>query len=108
MKTTIKTTSCAALFILTAALSANAQLNIPSDGSDGVLNITTNTVIDLSQAVTGTWTNAGTGTGVYDPTQWAVVFKYSCVNIAAGATLSFANHYANPPVIWLVQSNVTI
>ena len=108
MKTIMKTQVCVALFVLVAALSSDAQLNIPSDGSDGALNITTNTVIDLSQAVTGNWTNSGTGTGVYDPTQWAVIFKYSSVNIASGVTLSFKNHYANPPVVWLVESNVTI
>ena len=108
MKTTTKSTVCAALFVLVAAGSSYAQLNIPSDGSDGALNITTNTVIDLTQAVTGNWTNAGTGTGVYDPAQWAVVFKYSSVNIASGATVTFNNHYANPPVIWLVESNVTV
>ena len=60
-----------------------AQLTIPyADGSDGALNITANTVIDLSQAVTGVWTNTSgsPGNGIYDPTQWAVVFKYSSVS----------------------------
>ena len=32
---------------------AFAQLSVPSDGSDGALVISTNTVIDLSRAVTG-------------------------------------------------------
>jgi hypothetical protein len=100
----------AILAIAIAALvpSSFAQLSVPSDGSDGALNISTNTVIDLSQALTGTWSNPGSGNGIYDPTQWAVVFKYSSINIASGASVTFANHYANPPVIWLVQSNVTI
>jgi hypothetical protein len=101
----------AGIFVMSVAAlvsSSFAQLSVPSDGSDGVLNITADTVIDLSQAVTGTWTNASSGNGIYDPTQWAVVFKYSSVNIANGATVTFVNHYANPPVIWLVQSNVTI
>ncbi|MGA2556835.1 MAG: hypothetical protein ABSG04_11250 [Verrucomicrobiota bacterium] len=90
---------------------AFAQLSVPSDGSDGALNITSNTVIDLSQAVTGTWSAnnaANAGKGIYDAGKWAVVFKYSSVSIASGATLTFANHYSRAPVVWLVQSGVTI
>lgn len=34
-----------------------AQLTIPSDGSDGALIITSNTVIDLSRVVSGMWSN---------------------------------------------------
>jgi plastocyanin len=86
-------------------------LNVPSDGSDGVLNITSNTVIDLSQAVTGTWTNnntANSGKGVYDSSKWAVVFKYQSVNIAVGSTVTFSNHASHAPVVWLVQSNAMI
>jgi hypothetical protein len=97
--------------ILAIAQLSFGQLNIPSDGSDGALNVTANTVIDLSQAVTESWTNndsANAGNGIYDPTQWAVVFKYSSVNIAANATVTFLNHYSRAPVVWLVQSNVTI
>lgn len=96
---------------LTLAPVAFAQLTIPyADGSDGALNISNNTVIDLSQAGTGVWTNtsASPGNGTYDPTQWAVVFKYSTVNIASGATVSFANHPTHAPVVWLVNGNVTI
>ena len=56
---------------------AHADIVVPgANGSDGTLNITTNTVIDLSQAVTGNWdTNnaANAGKGVYDPEKWAVV-----------------------------------
>lgn len=99
---------------LAAALgggTAKAALNIPSDGSDGALVITANTEIDLSQAITGKWdTNnaAHAGMGVYDPEKWAVVFKYSSVNIGAGATVTFKNHASRAPVVWLVQGNVTI
>ena len=88
-----------------------AQLSIPfNDGSDGVLNITNNTVIDLRLAVTGNWTNnnaANAGKGIYDPTQWAVVFKYSAVTISSNATVSFINHSAHAPVVWLVSGSVT-
>jgi len=106
-----KYTTLVAIFALSIAAfvpSLFAQLSIPSDGSDGALNITSNTVIDLSRAATGTWSIPASGNGIYDPVQWAVVFKYSSINIANGATVTFANHYANPPVIWLVQSNVTL
>jgi len=98
---------------LTAFASAGyAQLTIPyADGSDGALNITSGTnVIDLSQAVTGVWTNtsASPGNGTYDPTQWAVVFKYSSVNIASGAVVTFLNHPTHAPVVWLVDGDVEI
>ena len=94
-----------------AASSLHAQLVVPyADGSDGALVISNGTVIDLSQAVTGNWTNTSgsPGKGVYDPTQWAVVFKYSSVEIAAGATVNFANHPTHAPVVWLVSGDVTI
>ena len=101
------------LFLLTAlALPTAAQLNIPSDGSDGALNPTADIEIDLSQAITGTWsddnTGANIGKGIYDPEKWAVVFEYSSVNIPAGVTVTFKNHPSNPPVMWLVSGNVTI
>src|SRR6266481_1337776 len=87
------------------------QLNIPyADGSDGALVISNNTVIDLSQAGAGSWTNtsANPGKGTYDSSQWAVVFKYTSVTISNGATLTFANHATHAPIVWLVSSNVTI
>lgn len=90
---------------------ARAALNIPSDGSDGALVITNNTVIDLSQAVTGNWNandNANIGKGIYDSNNWAVVFKYSSVTIQGGATVTFKNDASRAPVVWLVQGNVTI
>jgi hypothetical protein len=104
-----------AVLILAAAMSAFvpslfAQLNIPSDGSDGDLVISNDTVIDLGQAVTGNWDDNNTahaGNGIYDPTKWAVVFKYSSVFIANGATLTFSNHPTHAPVVWLVSGNVT-
>lgn len=63
---------------------AMASITVPSDGTDGALVISANTVIDLSQAITGNWdTNnaANSGKGVYDPAKWAVVFKYTSVTI---------------------------
>jgi hypothetical protein len=87
---------------------ARAAPNVYSDGSDGVLNPTVSDTIDLGLAVTGSWNQAGTGTGVYDPEKWAVVFKYSSVNIPTGKTLTFINHQSRAPVVWLVQGNITI
>ncbi len=105
-------TTIAYLLFLLAATRTEAELTIPgADGSDGDLIITTNTVIDLSQAVTANWdadNTANPGGGVYDSNQWAVVFKYSSVNIAAGATVTFKNHLSRAPVVWLVSGNVTI
>jgi len=37
-----------------------------------------------------------------------VVFKYSSVTVATGATLTFKNHSTRAPVVWLVSGNVTI
>ncbi len=99
------------LFIAAMALPLRAQISIPSDGSDGALVITTNTVIDLSQAVTGVWSNnnaGNAGKGIYDASKWAVVFKYSSVNIASNAAVTFSNHPSRAPVVWLVNGNVTI
>jgi len=90
----------------------HAQLTIPSDGSDGALNVTSaNLEIDLEQAVMGTWSDnnaANTSQGIWDPNKRAIVFKYSSVNIAANRTVSFKNHPHRPPVVWLVQGDVNI
>ncbi|MBE7498517.1 MAG: hypothetical protein HS117_26560 [Verrucomicrobiaceae bacterium] len=89
-------------------LAAQAQLTIPSDGSDGAFNPATNVEIDLGLATNGLWNSPGSGNGVYDAEKWAVVFKYSSVNIPAGVSVTFKNHPAYAPVVWLVQGNVTI
>lgn len=100
------------LFVVLSILPAQAAIIIPSaDGSDGALHITSTTVIDLAEAITGDWdsdnsTNAGKG--IYDPQQWAVVFKYNSVAIDAGAVLTFLNHPSRAPVVWLVNGNVII
>jgi plastocyanin len=110
MKKMIQLMTCAVVAAMSME-AAKAALNIPSDGSDGALVITNNTVIDLSQAVTNNWdanNSANAGKGIYDANKWAVVFKYSSVTIQGGATVSFANHASRAPVVWLVQSNVTI
>lgn len=108
-------------FVLTMACmlacSVCMALNIPgADGSDGVLKITPDDCnngvfwIDLGLAATNQWDAKPTtaGCGVYDPEKWAVVFKYSNVQIDAGCTIKFVNHPSNPPVYWLVSGDVAI
>ncbi len=94
------------------SISASAAISVPgANGTDGVLNITVDTVIDLSAAVNGAWDSdntANAGKGVYDASKWAVVFKYSSVTIAAGKTLTFKNHASRAPVVWLVSGDATI
>jgi plastocyanin len=100
-----------AVLLLLPCWPVTAQLVIPSDGSDGVFAPTTDIVISLAEAVDGTWNvnnSANAGKGVYDADKWAVVFKYSSVNIPAGVTVRFLNHRSRAPVVWLVQGNVTI
>ncbi len=101
---------CALVTALLSGTGARAQINVGSDGSDGVLNVTSSIEIDLGLAATGSWTDPSpvAGQGVYDPDQWAVVFKYSSVNISAGQTVTFKNHPSRAPVIWLVQGSATI
>ncbi|MFH1279224.1 MAG: hypothetical protein ABIK65_12695 [Candidatus Eisenbacteria bacterium] len=85
-----------------------AQIDVGSDGSDGAYNPLSNDTIDLSLAPTADWTTAGSGDGVYDSTEWAVVFKFSSVNIPAGVNVRFINHPSGAPVVWLVDGTVTI
>jgi hypothetical protein len=95
--------------VLTAARAL--ALNIPSDGSDGDFSPTGDIVVDLGLAPTGSWNDnnaANAGKGVYDPSKWAVVFKYNSVNIPKGAKVTFINHKTHAPVVWLVKGNVQI
>jgi len=95
-----------------ALATSHAAIVVPgANGTDGALNITANTEIDLSLAPTAAWDSdntANAGKGVYDASKWAVVFKYTSVNVAAGATVTFKNHPSRAPVVWLVNGNVTI
>jgi hypothetical protein len=79
-----------------------------SDGSDGVLAPIENLEIDLGPAQTGAWDHPGQGNGVYDPQQWAVVFKYQRVEIPEGVSVRFRNHPSRAPVVWLVSGEVVI
>lgn len=104
--------------------SAAAQtIDVPGVGADGELNLANCTgdhVINLDQAIDGTWNDPGTrplrdterplwgGVGVYDKDKWAVVYDYTSISIPAGCRVVFENHKANPPVVWLVQGDVSI
>lgn len=99
--------------IICSGSAALADLNLPEGfyanaGSDGVLAPESNVTVDLSLATTAAWDSAGSGDGVYDPNKWAVVFKYSSVNIPAGVTVTFTNHPSRAPVVWLVDGDATI
>lgn len=87
-----------------------ADIAIPSDGSDGVFAPTNSVEIDLGLAATAAWNTPSpvAGNGVYDGEQWAVVFKYASVNIPAGVKVTFKNHPAKAPVVWLVNGPVVI
>ena len=101
----------AGLLLLGSLSSAFAQLTIPSDGSDGAFSPAANIEIDLSQAISGTWSNnnsANAGKGIYDAQKWAIVFKYASVNVPAGVTVTFKNHPTYAPVVWLVQGSVSV
>lgn len=94
--------------VLAAAVS-RAQLTIPSDGSDGAFSVSGNHTIDLSQATTASWNTPAPvpGKGVYDPVQWAVVFKFSSFSYSGG-DLRFLPHPSGAPVVILVQGNATL
>jgi hypothetical protein len=107
----VKNSHIGLALVLALTAAAQATIPIPSDGSDGAFNPTADVQVDLSQAVTAAWdanNAAHAGKGVYDPAKWAVVFKYSSVNIPAGVTVTFKNHSPNAPVAWLVQGGVSI
>ncbi len=96
-------------FLVTCASTVLADINVGSDGSDGVFNPSGNVTVDLGLAIPGdALTTPGSGNGVYDAARWVVCFKYTSVNIASGRTVTFTNHPSRAPVVWLVQSTVTI
>lgn len=110
-------TIVATVLVLSCCAAAFGQIVVPgADGSDGAFNPTSSVTVDLSLAPDGTWNgpNASPGNGVYDVNKWAIVFRYSSVNIPAGVTVTFRNHDwnglkgGNPPVVWLVSGSVVI
>lgn len=96
-------------FALAVSGVAFAQIDIGTTNAGDGANVTISgaTTWNLAEATTSTW-NAPPpvpGKGVYDPTYWAVVYKFGNLTINAGATLSFLNHPTNAPVVILVQGD---
>ena len=112
----------ASLAVATAVLAVAPTPAIPvsSDGSDGAFTPAANSeictggaqgdlcIIDLARARKGAWTEVGDGDGIYDPGEWAVVFKYASLNIPANMVVAFRNHPSNAPVVWLVQNDAIV
>lgn len=78
---------CSLLFFL--QISANAQVNSGSNGSDGALNPVGNLVINMADRPDG-------------------IYHYTSVNIPEGVTVKFIPNTANTPIIWLVQGSVIL
>jgi hypothetical protein len=99
-------------FLAVVFLCSGAQaLTLPSAfaGSDGAFTPNSNVTVDLSLAATGAWNETpGAGNGVYDPAQWAVIFRFTTFNVPNNVTVKFQNHPSGAPVIFLVQGNVDI
>lgn len=94
---------------LTASAPGGTGFDSGSDGSDGALVVTGNTVFDLSLASPGAWNDPSPvpGLGIYDAERWVVVFKYTTIDIQSG-TVTFTNHPSGAPVMWLAQGDVFI
>ncbi len=104
-----------------AAGGGETLLDVFSDGSDGDFAPTSSIEIDLSAALSRKGVDWQTpslgadpkepengGSGVYDPAKWAVVFKYSSVNIPPGVTVTYTNHETRCRVVWLVEGDCSI
>ena len=46
--------------------------------------------------------------GLYDASEWAVVYNYTTIDIPAGVTVTFHNHPKGAPVVWLASGDVII
>ena len=86
---TMKLAGVALVLMALAVSSSWSQINTGSDGSDGVFNPSTNTIIDMTSHPNG-------------------IYQYASVNVPSGVSVRFTPNVNNTPVVWLVQSNVTI
>lgn len=107
-----KLVSLAALTVLGSS-SAFALIDIgTTDASDGsaVLSSFENRVLALSEASPANWDASSPvpGKGVYDNNVFAVVYKYSTLNIPSSSSISYTNRSNTCPVVILVQGNATI
>lgn len=91
-----------------------ADIIVPgADGSDGAFSPASNITINLANSPNGAWDGPNPDpntplTGVYDENKWAVVFRFSSVNIPTGVTVTFINHPSRAPVVWLVSGTVVV
>lgn len=113
-----------ALALLVVCEQGLGQFNSGSDGSDGALTCPIDCTaenacpadpdccikIDLSLASAAPWSTPSpqSGRGVYDTSQWAVVFKYSTIDVPEGCHITFKNHPSGAPVVWLARGRVSI
>ncbi|MCH8881671.1 MAG: hypothetical protein IID34_17535, partial [Planctomycetes bacterium] len=117
-----------ALSVLLLALPALGQFDSGSDGTDleldceslGLTNCPImctaadpcEAQINLGRAATGDWDTPippeFAGRGIYDPQQWAVVYKYTTIDIPPFVTVTFVNHRKGAPVVWLAMDDVAI
>lgn len=77
------------LLVMLSCLSATAQVNSGSNGSDGPFNPTGNVTINMADHPDG-------------------IYHYTSVNIPSGVTVTFTSNANNTPVVWLVQTNCVI
>lgn len=101
---------CFPAFAVLGAIEIPGISGTPVAGIDGPFEAPASTVVDLGTAATGAWDSATPAgfRGVYDPEKWAVVYKFSSVNIPTGWAMTFRNHPSRAPVVWLVTGDVTI
>jgi len=123
--------------VTVVASTSRAGFTSGSDGSDGALDCAwlakdasfdcaancfadqpCEFVVDLSAALSDPGTmwktpggdidGDGFGDGVYDGGQWAVVYKFTTIDIPANVHVKFKNHRSGAPVVWLAQGEVDI
>lgn len=107
-----KLVSLAALTVLGSS-SAFALIDVgTTDASDGAINVNSfeNRVLALSEASPANWDAVSPvpGKGVYDNNVFAVVYKFSTLNIPLNASITFSNRANTCPVVIIVQGNATI
>lgn len=73
------------LLVMLSCMSATAQVNSGSNGSDGAFNPTGNVTINMADHPDG-------------------IYHYTSVDIPSGVTVTFTPNANNTPVVWLVQS----
>ncbi len=112
MESMKKISAVTLLVTVSFVTAATADIDVYSDGSDFALTVGPGetATIDLGGAVTGNWDDPSPQptSGIFDTNMWAVVFKYTTVDVQSGGTVNFANHPSGAPVVWLVQGSVNI